>query len=218
MDSFASTLPGQIPLTPDDRRTYSGRSAQGARPCYPWVSTWLAVLPDSASEAPFPMSPAAVNRRVVGSNPVFGDSNLQPEGDAGERQLPQVVRGGFGGAGLSEEGAATSNSSRGPMCPEHMGVAATDVVGSNPTRGARNAVPSRLCWDGTAFLDCSVDEPHPPEVRGRDRGPAASRGRPDRSSNGVRCPTRRVRLRPSRSLRGLPTGSCRSGLILPRAP
>ena len=36
--------------------------------------------------------------------------NPRPEGDEGE-VLPQVARGGIGGAGPSEEGAATSNSS-----------------------------------------------------------------------------------------------------------
>ena len=39
---------------------------------------------------------------------------------------PRVVRGGLGGAGPSEERAATSNSSWGPVSYRLMGVAARD--------------------------------------------------------------------------------------------
>jgi len=41
-------------------------------------------------------------------------------------KLPRLLRGGFGGAGPSEKRAATSNSTRGPMSPELMVVAASD--------------------------------------------------------------------------------------------
>jgi hypothetical protein len=58
------------------------------------------------------------------------------ERNAGPLRQDDSPRERSGGLVPPEEGAATSNSFRGPMCQEHVGVAATDVVGSNPTRGA----------------------------------------------------------------------------------
>src|SRR2546427_3947865 len=90
-------------------------------------------MDEVAGSSPAPPTRVAGSLAVVVEGPCHPGVFVENEpatsgGNVGGRESPRVVGGGIGGDSPAEEGAATSNSFRGPGCYRQMGVAATDEV------------------------------------------------------------------------------------------